>query len=174
MQSRKVPRAVVVALALAILFETWIWNRVVAALRCLAVLLPWAEIRAFLVRLIDRMPAWAALLLFGIPFVVSEVGAFFCVVFTATGHIVAGALGYVAVKTVGFGLVVPIFDLTRDKLLTMPWFAFVYQKFVAFHDFAERLVAPYREVVAAYVKGLRARIRAYWTRRLEGTEEETG
>ena len=41
----------------------------------------------------------------------------------------------------GFGLVVPIFDLTRDKLLTMPWFVFVYENFLAFHV-SPRLVAP--------------------------------
>ena len=46
------------------------------------------------------------------------------------GHVVVGGVGYVVVKVVGFGLVVPIFDLTREKLLTMPWFAFVYEKFL--------------------------------------------
>ena len=69
------------------------------------------------------------------------------------------------VKVLGFGLVVPIFDLTREKLLTMPWFAFIYQKFLFFHEFAERLVAPYRAAAAAFVNGLRARARAYWARR---------
>ena len=170
----RVPRALVFVFALALLFETWIWNRVVVAVRRLVALVPWTALNAALARLIDRLPVWAALLMFGIPFVVAETGAFVCVVIAATGHIVVGGVGYVVVKVVGFGLVVPIFDLTREKLLTMPWFAFIYEKFLAFHEFAERLVAPYREAAAAYVNGLRARARAYWQRRVVGAEEEIG
>jgi hypothetical protein len=58
--------------------------------------------------------------------------------------------------------------------MTMPWFALLFEKFVVFHEFAERLVAPYREAAAAFVNGLRARARAYWTRRPVGAEEEIG
>ena len=117
-------RALLLLLALAFLFETWIWDRVVAVGRRIVALVPWAEIRAVLIRLIDRLPVWVALLMFGIPFVVAETGAAFCVFIAATGHILAGSVGYVVVKIFGFGLVVPIFDLTREKLLTLPWFAY--------------------------------------------------
>jgi len=164
----------VFVVALALLFETWIWDSVVAVGRRVLGVVPWAAIRARLVRLINAMPAWAALLLFGIPFIVAETGAFVCVVIAATGHVVAGASGYVVVKVFGFGLVIPIFDLTRDKLLTMPWFAVIYQRVMVFHDFAERLVAPYRRAAAALIAGLRARARAYWQRFSEGAKEEVG
>ncbi|MGD1038447.1 MAG: hypothetical protein ABR878_15005 [Roseiarcus sp.] len=170
----KVPRALVFVFALALLFETWIWDRVVAVGRRLLALVSWAALRAYLARFVDCLPVWVVMLMFGIPFVVAETGAAVCVVIVATGHIVAGAVGYVVVKVVGFGLVVPIFDVTRDKLLTMPWFAFVYEKFLAFHDFAERLVAPYRAAAAAWARDLRARARAYWLRRTSGAEEEIG
>jgi hypothetical protein len=170
----KVPRALVFVFALAFLFETWIWDRVVAAGSRLLALVPWTAFRAALVRLVNRMPVWAALLMFGIPFVVAETGAFVCVVIAATGHVVAGATGYVVVKVFGFGLVVPIFDLTREKLLTMPWFAVVHRKLLVFHEFAERLVTPYRHAAAAYVNGLRARARAYWAPRSSGAEEKIG
>jgi len=88
------------------------------------------------------------------------------------GHVVAGAVGYAAMKILGLGLVAAIFDLTRDKLLTMPWFVFVYEKFLAFHEFAERLIAPYRKAARAFLRRLRARARAIWRRRLVGAEEE--
>jgi hypothetical protein len=164
----------VFALALAFLFETWIWDKVVAVGQRLMALVPWVALRAALARLVAPLPAWAALLLFGIPFVVVEVGALVSVAITATGHIIAGAVGYVVVKIVGLGLVVPIFDLTRDKLLAMPWFAYIYEKCLAFHAFARRLVAPYRAAAAAWVRDLRARARAYWRRRFAGAEEEIG
>ena len=87
-------------------------------------------------RVVDRLPAWAALLLFGVPFIVAEGGAFVCVRLTAMGHVVAGAVGYAVIKLLGFGLLAAIFDLTRAKLMTLPWFAIVYDKALVFHHFA--------------------------------------
>ena len=93
MHSRpKVPRALVFVFALAFLFETWIWDRFVAVGRRLLALVPWAALRAALARLVAPLPVWAALLLFGVPFVVTEVGALASVAITATGHVVAGAV----------------------------------------------------------------------------------
>ena len=166
------PRAALLLLALAFLFETWIWDRVVAVGRRIVALVPWAAIRAVLIRLIDRLPVWVALLMFGIPFVVAETGAAFCVFIAATGHILAGSVGYVAVKIFGFGLVVPIFDLTRERLMTLRWFAYLYEKLLAFHHFALGLIAPYRAAARKLAGDLVARVRALWARRSAGANEE--
>jgi uncharacterized membrane protein len=165
-------RALLLLLALAFLFETWIWDRVVAVGRRIVALVPWAAIRAVLIRLIDRLPVWVALLMFGIPFVVAETGAAFCVFIAATGHILAGSVGYVAVKIFGFGLVVPIFDLTRERLMTLRWFAYLYEKLLAFHHFALGLIAPYRAAARKLAGDLVARVRALWARRSAGANEE--
>jgi hypothetical protein len=165
-------RALLLLLALAFLFETWIWDRVVAAAQRFAALINWAAIRAALRRVIDRLPAWVALLLFGIPFIVAEGGAFLCVLFAAMGHVVAGAVGYTAIKIIGFGLLAPIFDLTKPKLLTLPWFAVVYDKALVFHHFALGLVAPYRVAARKLAGELFARARALWTGWRQGANEE--
>jgi hypothetical protein len=101
------------------------------------------------------------LLLFGVPFVVAEGGAFLCVLFAAMGHVVAGAVGYTAIKIVGFGLLAPIFDLTKPKLMTLPWFAVVYDKALVFHHFALGLdcAVPRRRAEAGR-RALRPRPRA--------------
>ncbi len=175
---RKGSRALVLAFALAFLFETWVWNRVVGLGRRIAALIPWEAFKAAVKRLLDRLPAPVSLLAFGLPFVVAEVGSFISVVFVAMGHVVAGAVGYAAMKILGLGLVAAIFDLTRDKLLTMPWFAYVYDKALVFHAFADRLVAPYRKAASAVVRRsrgrLRARARVCRRRSLAGAEEEAG
>jgi len=165
-------RALLLLLALAFLFETWIWDRVVAVGRRIVALMPWVEIRAVLIRLIDRLPVWVALLMFGIPFVVAETGAAFCVFIAATGHILAGSVGYIVVKIFGFGLVVPIFDVTRERLMTLPWFAYLYEKLLAFHHFALGLIAPYRTAARKLAAELLARVRTLWTRRSAGANEE--
>ncbi len=166
------PRALLLLLALAFLFETWIWDRVVAVAQRLAALVHWAEVRAALMRVVDRLPAWAALLLFGVPFIVAEGGSFVCVVLTAMGHYVAGVVGYALIKLIGFALLAAIFDLTRSKLMTLPWFVFVYDKALVFHHFALALIEPYRAAARKLAGDLLARARALWARRTEGANEE--
>lgn len=165
-------QALLLLLVLTFLLETWIWDRVVAVLQRVVALIPWAKICAVLIRLVDRLPVWVVLLMFGIPFVVAETGAAFCVFVAATGHIVAGSVGYILVKVFGFGLVVPIFDLTREKLLTLRWFAYLYERLLAFHHFALGLIAPYRAAARKLAGELIARVRALWARRSEGANEE--
>jgi hypothetical protein len=120
------------------------------------------------------MPAFVALLLFGAPLLFNEFAALGCVILIATGHFLAGAIGYLLVKVVGLGLVAVIFDLTREKLMTLPWFVLAYEKFQTLHDFASRLVAPYRESALAYLRHMSDRARAYLARLGARARGETG
>jgi hypothetical protein len=170
----KVSRVLTFAFVLVFLFETWIWGGLVALAHKLLGLLPWVELKARVVVLINLLPPLAALLLFGIPLVVSEVGSFFSVVMVATGHFLVGGCLYVAMKIVGLGLVAVIFDLTRSKLMSIPWFAFVHGKFLAFHKFAHGLVAPYKTAALASLVEFRQRVKAYWVRVRQGAGENVG
>jgi hypothetical protein len=164
----------VFAFALVFLFETWIWGGVVGAVRALARLVPWESLKHWLQRFVNRMPAFVSLLMFGVPLVVSEVGSFFSVLLIATGHFVMGAAGYILMKVIALGLVAAVFDLCREKLMTIPWFVYLYEKFNIFHDFAHRLVAPYRESATAFLRGLRDWARAQWARGIGATRREPG
>jgi hypothetical protein len=170
----KVSGVLTFAFALVFLFETWIWGGLVELTHKLLGLLPWVELKARIVALINLLPPLAALLLFGIPLVVSEVGSFFSVILVATGHFLIGSCLYVAMKVVGLGLVAVIFDLTRPKLMSIPWFVFVYGKFLVFHEFAHRLVAPYKTAAIASIVEFRRRARTYWVRVRQGFGENIG
>jgi hypothetical protein len=137
-------RLLALPLAVAFLFETWVWSRLVALARALSELLPWVRFRDAARRGIARAPAVVAVLLFGVPLAVSEVGAFISVVTMATGHLFAGMALYVLMKIFGLVLVPIIFEITREKLMTLPWFVWAYAKFEALHAMASRFVAPYR------------------------------
>lgn len=167
------PRWAVFLFALALLFETWIWNGLDAGLRAFVAFIPWTKLKARIAAVIDLLPAPAALLLFVIPLVFVELMSFFSVVLFATGHFILGAAAYVGIKIVGLGLVAAIFDLTRSKLMTMPAFVFCYEKVTAFHDYAHHLVEPYKQAARAYLTGVRDRAMAYLTRvPLDGQEEK--
>jgi hypothetical protein len=167
-----VPRVVIFFFALAVLFETWIWGSMTAVMRRVVVLIPWTALKQALVRLVDWLPVWAVVIFFGVPFGLVELGSLGCVVLAATGHIVMGGVAYVLLKCVGLALTAAIFDLSRQKLLTLPWFAYLYDKLVVLHAYAHGLVEPYRAAAVARLGQLRARTRAYLARRFTGAEEE--
>jgi hypothetical protein len=138
-------RLLALPLALIFLFETWVWRKIVVLARALADILPWVRFRDAARRFIARAPAFVAVLLFGVPLAVSEVGAFISVVTMATGHLFAGMALYVLMKIFGLILVPIIFEITREKLMTLPWFVWVFEKFERLHAFVARFVAPYKQ-----------------------------
>ena len=138
-------RLAALPLAIAFLIETWVWGKLVAVARLVSTLLPWERFRDAARRVIERAPAPFAVLLFGAPLAVSEFGAFISVVMMATGHVFAGMALYAGMKIFGLLLVPVIFEITRERLLALPWFAYLFAKFEALHTLASRLVAPYRE-----------------------------
>ncbi len=160
----KASRPLMLMFALAFLFETWIWDRMVAAVRFLAARIPWEQFKIAARRAVNRMPAFVAVLLFGVPLVVSEFGSFLSVVAIAMGHFILGATAYVLLKIVGVGLLAVIFDITREKLMTLAWFVYLHSKLIAFHEFAHALVEPYKEASLEYIRELRARARDAWLR----------
>jgi hypothetical protein len=148
----------------AFLFETWIWGGMAAAFRWLAAQIPWARYKAGAQRAINRMPAFVSVLLFGVPVVVSEAGSAVSVVIFALGHFVTGVLLYIAMKIVLLTLVAVIYDLTHEKLMTLPWFVVLHTKFEALHEYARKLVAPYREAAVAWLREIRLAAAAQWRR----------
>jgi len=73
------------------------------------------------------------------------------------GYVVAGAIAWVLLKVLSLALIPAIFDLTQHKLMTMPWFVWAYDKVIAFHHYADRIVAPYKHAAAALLRQCRRR-----------------
>jgi hypothetical protein len=155
-------RLAALPLALIFLFETWVWDKLVAFARFLALLLPWAQFRDASRRVVNRLPAIFAVLLFGIPLLVAEGGSFISVVMMATGHVFMGVALYAIMKLFGLALVPVIFEITREKLLALRWFAYLYEKFEWLHDAARRFVAPYKDAAKQWLRELVAPARAAW------------
>ena len=77
---------------------------------------------------------YPALALFSVPVVILEpvkpVGAFLL----AAGHVVEGALTIAAGEILKITLVERLFKLTRDRLMQIPAFAFLYRYWARFHE----------------------------------------
>jgi hypothetical protein len=153
-------RTALIALAMAFLAVAWVWDALVAIGRALAGFVPWARFKQAFAALVDRLPAPLVLLIFLVPFLIVEPLLVVATIAIAMGYVVSGALAWVLLKILAVGLIPAIFDLTKHRLMTMPWFVRAYERVMAFHHYADRLVAPYKQAAAALVRQWRRRAAA--------------
>ena len=144
-EERKRPRPAMVALAALFLFVSWIWDAFTALARWLLALVPWLALRARLIRMINRLPILVVVVIYGVPFLIVEPLKAVLLWLMATGHFLFGLISLILLQTFGLSLLALVFDLTRERLLTLRWFAWCYDKALAFHHLADTLIAPYKE-----------------------------
>ena len=124
--ARALSQAVGALLALLILFEEWGWEPLQRALARIARLPLLRQLEALIVRL----PPRAALVVFLLPALLLlpvKLGALWLI---GQGQRVLGLLLIVLAKLVGTAIVARLFTLTRPALLSMPWFAMLYRRWV--------------------------------------------
>ena len=164
MENPQRPRPAMVLLAMLFLIEAWVWDAFVSVARGLVALIPWAAFKARVVAWIDRLPIYVVLAIYIVPLLIIEPLKTVSVYVMATGHFVFGVIAFIILQFLTVGVVGVIFDLTKARLLTVPWFAWAYDKVMIFHDFAHRLVAPYKEAAKREFRAFRQRLRDYRAR----------
>ena len=167
MKRLKVRRTALVALAMVFLALAWIWDLFIAAWRLLVSFVPWTRFKRAFVALVDRLPAPLVLLIFLVPFLIVEPLLVVATIAVAMGYVVSGAIAWIALKLLAVGLIPAIFDLTQHRLMTLRWFARAYDKVMAFHHYADQIVAPYKEAAAEVFRQWRRRAAAT-TKRVPG------
>jgi hypothetical protein len=158
--AQRLKHALLTFAAVVFLIEAWLWDKTILLGRWVARHIPWQEFKDAVTRLIERLPPYGALLLFLIPIAVIEPLKIVAVDQIAHGHLLRGALAFVVLKFVGLGLIAFIFDLTREKLLTIGWFARFYAFVIYWRDKAHDFVAPYKAAVIARLSALKRSIDA--------------
>ena len=167
MKRIRVRRTALLALAMVFLVVAWAWDALVATGRALAGFVPWARFKRAFASLVDRLPAPLVLLIFLVPFLIVEPLLTVMLVVMAMGYVVSGAIAWIALKLFSIAVIPAIFDLTKHRLMTMPWFVRAYEKVMAFHHYADAIVAPYKHAAAAVLRQWRMRA-ATATRRVPG------
>lgn len=122
---------------------------------------------------ISSLPPYGIVTLFVLPLLVIEPMKFVGLYFIGGGHWISGILTFVAAKVLGVGLAERLFAIGRDKLLSIGWFRWLFERAVGVKDsvhewlrtkpFWKRAQAWMGRVKAALVR-LKARIAA-WRRR---------
>lgn len=132
-------------LALLFLLEAWLWDHLKPLVAWSVGLLPWERLKEALRRTIERLPPYAALAVFIVPFIVLLPLKFLEVYLLASRQWIATCFVLVLAKLLGLGVTAFVFDATREKLLQMPWFARLYDWFMWARDWAHAQTEPIRQ-----------------------------
>jgi len=136
-----------------ILIEDWLWDdlaRLAAAIGRLPVF------RAIETG-ITQLPPYGALACFGLPTVMLLPVKLAALYFISHGKPMLGLATVIGAKVVGTALVARIFMLTRPSLMRIGWFAWVYERFIAFKTRIYGGIKATRIYRAAHTRFLRVR-----------------
>lgn len=146
----------VAPLALVLVFEEWGWEPLSRAFAWVARLPLWARVE----RLIQGLPRWGALLVFGLPVLALMPVKLLALYLFGTGHSVSGLLLLLSVKLVGTALMARLFQLTRPALMQYLWFSRFYPRWKGWKD---GLIAWIRaSPLWRQVRDIRLRVTAWW------------
>jgi hypothetical protein len=170
---KRLTRLFWVILALLFLLEAWLWDHLRPIVAAIVGVIPWGRIKPLLASLIGRLSPAATLAVFVIPFIVLLPLKFLEFWLLAHRQWLAGVVVLILAKLVGLGVTAFIFDVTKDKLLQMPWFCRVYEFFLWARGWAHDKVEPIRRQIREWshemVRPIARRLR-HWRRLLSPRE----
>jgi hypothetical protein len=156
--------------AIVILIEDWLWDDLARLAAAIGRLPVFHQIET----MIAGLPPYAALVFFAVPSVLLVPVKLLALYFISHGHALLGLLTVIGAKVAGTALVARVFTLTRPRLLRIHWFAWLYERFVAFKARIYAVIkstALYRithrqmERVRATLRAWKARGKSGWRRR---------
>jgi hypothetical protein len=151
--------------AIIILLEDWLWDDLARFAAAIGRLPVFRQAEGFIVRL----PPYAALAFFAIPSTLLIPVKLVALYLVGHGHAIAGLLIVLGAKVAGTALVARLFTLTRPNLLRISWFAWVYERFIAFKARVYAVIKATRAYQAAHQLHLRVRhVLKEWLARRRG------
>ena len=156
---RRLLQPVWILLAVIFLIEAWLWDHLRPVVAAIVNIIPWGRLKAQLVRWVDRLPAWASVIVFVIPLIVLLPLKFIEVWFFVHKNWVGVVVTLILAKLLGLGVTAFVFDATRAKLLQIGWFRALYERVMVWRVWAHELVDPIRQRARVYLRYLRLHLR---------------
>jgi hypothetical protein len=139
---RRIFQPLWVLLALIFLIEAWLWDHLEPVV---ARVVAWIPLRAFKVWLAERVDTLSpamTLIVFIVPVIPLFPLKMFGLWLLANEYWVSAILIFIFAKFLGVGVAAFIFDVTRSKLLEMPWFEKLYGWVMALRAKARAVLDP--------------------------------
>lgn len=148
-------------LAIIFLIESWIWDHVKEWLRLIERALGLERFERWLQNFVAPLSPQMTLALFAVPMIgvlPFKIAAF---ALLASGHVVLGVIFIFLVKSLTLGVEAFLFDICRDKLLQMEWFAGLYSMVLDIRAWSSMLVKPMKLRALAVWSRIRDRASAF-------------
>jgi hypothetical protein len=158
---RRLLQPVWVLLAIVFLIEAWLWDHLEPVVARVVAAIPLAQFKRWLTERVDALSPAMTLIVFAVPiiplFPLKLVGIWLL----AHEYWMSAVFTILVAKLVGVGVTAFVFDVTRDKLLEMPWFERLYDLVLMVRAKATELVGPVkqriREILTGHGEGWSAR-----------------
>jgi len=139
---RRLTRPFWIFVALVFLFEAWLWEHLRPVVAWIVDRIAWARFKAWVANAIGHLGPYPTLLVFLIPVALLVPLKFVALWMLARGSWLGAMATLVFAKVVGMGVAAFILDLTRPKLLQLPWFRWFDQHVLYWLARAHALVDP--------------------------------
>src|SRR5437763_8228988 len=150
-----------ILLALVFLLEAWLWEHLRPLVAAVVNVIAWDKLKARLAALVEKLPPWAVLIVFVVPFIVLLPLKFLEVYFIVHRQWVAAIFILVLAKLLGLGVAAFILVVSKPKLLQMAWFRWFYQLVLVWLAKAHAITAPIRYRIKTWLAGLKQRARRW-------------
>jgi hypothetical protein len=142
-----------VLLAIVFLIEAWLWDHLEPVVARFVSVIPMRTFKQWLAERVDALSPAMTLIVFIVPviplFPLKLVGLWLL----AHEYWASAVFTIVFAKFVGVGVTAFIFDVTREKLLEMNWFEYLYEFIIDLREKAKALVEPVKEKIAEFLRG---------------------
>lgn len=142
-----------VLLAIIFLIEAWLWDHLEPVVEKIVAWIPLREFKHWLSERIDALSPAMTLIVFAVPVVPLFPLKLFGLWLLAHEYWLAAIFTIVFGKFAGLGITAFIFDVTREKLMEMRWFAVLYDLIMMLRAKAKALVAPIKQRIREILRG---------------------
>jgi hypothetical protein len=142
-----------VLLAVIFLIEAWLWDHLEPLVKWVVARIPLRAFKQWLAEKIDTLSPAMTLIVFVVPAILLFPLKLLALWLLAHQYWVGAIATVVFAKFLGVGVTAFIFDLTRPKLLKMPWFARLYDFVMALRAKAAELIDPIKLRIKQILRG---------------------
>ena len=143
-------------LALIFLIEAWLWDHLEPVVARVVALIPLQRFKVWLAERVDSLSPAMTLIVFVVPVIPLFPLKLMGLWLLTHEYWVSAIVTIVFAKFLGVGVAAFIFDVTRPKLMKMPWFKKLYDFVMGLRAKAHALVDPIRLRIREILQGERS------------------
>ena len=142
-----------ILLAIIFLIEAWLWDHLEPIVAAVVAALPLRAFKQWLAERVDSLSPAMTLIVFIVPVIPLfplKLAGFWLL---AHEYWISALLTIIFAKFLGVGVAAFVFDVTRPKLLEMPWFEKLYDFVIELRRKAMALVEPIKQRILETLRG---------------------